>query len=358
MKYGNIKRRYGTPQIFHVEHKESQMKQSIIAIVLLAFASGSHAASFDCKKAATPVEKSICAEGQISDLDSLLMLSYKKALANAADPKSLKSEQRAWLTYVRNKCQDNICLKRVYNERLSVLNSIKAEEQLAKSQWETYSCEYDDWKKGISLDGRCHMEDTEINGHHASILTWPSGNKVSVEFINHQGENNICRLNGEAAVAAVSTEPSRKWFTGFTLDLNQELHWEKSPISSQRFLKAEAKADEAKAKAKAAKKAAQSQWETYSCVYMDLKKGISLDGRCHMEETEINGHYASIFTWPSGNGCDLNLKQPQQKERQRDLFFAKTESIVELLKLMPVNLKCQQHPVVSSAYRQDKISVL
>ena len=57
-------------------------------------------------------------------------------------------------------------------------------------------------------------------------------------------------------------------------------------------------------------------------------------------------------------GCDLNLKQPQQKERQRDLFFAKTESIVELLKLMPVNLKCQQHPVVSSAYRQDKISVL
>ena len=57
-------------------------------------------------------------------------------------------------------------------------------------------------------------------------------------------------------------------------------------------------------------------------------------------------------------GCDHNLKQPQQKERQRDLFFAKTESIVEPLKLMPVNLKCQQHPVVSSAYRQDKISVL
>jgi len=57
-------------------------------------------------------------------------------------------------------------------------------------------------------------------------------------------------------------------------------------------------------------------------------------------------------------GCSLNLKQPQQKERQRDLFFAKTVSIFEPLKLMPVNLRCQQHRVVSSAYRQDKISVL
>ncbi len=58
------------------------------------------------------------------------------------------------------------------------------------------------------------------------------------------------------------------------------------------------------------------------------------------------------------HGCGLNLKQPQQEERQRDLFFAKTVSIFEPLKLMPVNLKCQQPPVVSSAYRQDKIAVL
>ena len=57
-------------------------------------------------------------------------------------------------------------------------------------------------------------------------------------------------------------------------------------------------------------------------------------------------------------GCDLNLKPPQQKERQRDLFFAKTASIFEPSKLMPVNLKCQPHRVVSSAYRQDKIAVL
>ena len=57
-------------------------------------------------------------------------------------------------------------------------------------------------------------------------------------------------------------------------------------------------------------------------------------------------------------GCNLNLKQPQQKERHKGLFFAKTVSIFERLKLRPVNLRYQPHPVVSSAYRQDKIAVL
>ena len=108
------------------------MLQSIIAIVLLGFASGNHAASFDCAKAATQVEKSICAESQISDLDNLLMLSYKKALANAADSKSLKPEQRAWLANVRNKCQDSSCLRNAYEERIKQLNTYTTQKNEPK----------------------------------------------------------------------------------------------------------------------------------------------------------------------------------------------------------------------------------
>jgi hypothetical protein len=55
-------------------------------------------------------------------------------------------------------------------------------------------------------------------------------------------------------------------------------------------------------------------------------------------------------------GFSLNLKQRQPKEHQRDLFFAKTVSIFEPLKLMPLNLRCPPYRVVSSAYRQDKIA--
>ena len=100
------------------------MKSRIIALFFLTLASSSNAASFDCAKAATLVEKAICSERQLSDLDDLLMLSYKKALANTPDPNSVKLEQRAWLINIRNKCQDSNCLKSVYNARLSALNNI------------------------------------------------------------------------------------------------------------------------------------------------------------------------------------------------------------------------------------------
>lgn len=102
------------------------MKALFLAIAIFVFALASHAASFDCTKASTLVEKTICKEPQLSDLDDLLMQSYKIAMANTKDADTLKSQQKAWLTNVRNKCLDSVCLMRVYNERLTVLNSISA----------------------------------------------------------------------------------------------------------------------------------------------------------------------------------------------------------------------------------------
>ncbi len=87
----------------------------------------------------------------------------------------------------------------------------------------------------------------------------------------------------------------------------------------------------------------------------DWKKLADLIEIKPSEQAKFDKGYEPRAIW---EGCDLNLKQPQEEERQRDLFFAKTVSIFEPLKLMPVNLKCQPHRVVSSAYRQDKIAVL
>jgi hypothetical protein len=95
--------------------------------------------------------------------------------------------------------------------------------QAAQPKWETSSCEYMDLKSDITLTGRCHMESTEINGHFAYLFTWPSGNKVTVEYINSQSGHHIWRLNGEAAAAV---EINREHLKGFTLDLNQFLEWE------------------------------------------------------------------------------------------------------------------------------------
>ena len=81
------------------------------------------AAGFDCGKAVTPTEKSICADGRLSDLDCLLLEAYKKALANAPDPDAVKAEQRSWLNSGRNTCQTDVaCLTQAYNDRLAQLN--------------------------------------------------------------------------------------------------------------------------------------------------------------------------------------------------------------------------------------------
>ena len=102
------------------------MKKLGFLALLLAFSFNASAASFDCAKASTLVEKTICSDSQLSNLDDLLMQSYKKSLANSANPDGLKSEQRLWLTNERNKCPDVACLKRVYNQRLTVLNTVVA----------------------------------------------------------------------------------------------------------------------------------------------------------------------------------------------------------------------------------------
>ena len=96
----------------------------------------------------------------------------------------------------------------------------------ASSKWETYSCEYMDIKRDISLSGKCHKQEAEINGKFAYVLTWPSGGKVTVDYVNSQSGNHIWKINGQSAAAI---EVNREHLKGFSLDLNQMLEWQDRP---------------------------------------------------------------------------------------------------------------------------------
>ncbi|WP_244788336.1 lysozyme inhibitor LprI family protein [Cupriavidus pauculus] len=89
------------------------------ATALLCLSAVAHAASFDCKKAGTFVEKEICADASLSKLDDALTSNYRMMMAsNLGDGgASLKKEQRAWLAK-RNKCTTNKCLNDLYRERV------------------------------------------------------------------------------------------------------------------------------------------------------------------------------------------------------------------------------------------------
>lgn len=88
-----------------------------------------NAASFDCSKATTAQEKTICNTPSLSSLDEKLAKIYKEAMANALDPQALKNEQRAWLKETRSCNAVPACLERSYETRISLLLPKKSDVQ-------------------------------------------------------------------------------------------------------------------------------------------------------------------------------------------------------------------------------------
>jgi uncharacterized protein len=95
-----------------------------VGMIALATSSLALGASFDCAKASTSIEKTICSDKQLSELDDSLAVAYKNA-ASSSDSATVKARQRAWISDERNKCQDSSCLKAVYSKRLAELTNAK-----------------------------------------------------------------------------------------------------------------------------------------------------------------------------------------------------------------------------------------
>lgn len=88
----------------------------LAAAALAAIGVPACAASFDCGKAASRVEKLVCTDRTVSQQDEILAEAYKDALAKARDRASLKRWQKAWIER-RDNCADVACLKKLYAEQ-------------------------------------------------------------------------------------------------------------------------------------------------------------------------------------------------------------------------------------------------
>lgn len=117
-------------------------KLIVIFFFYFSLSSISYGASFDCNKASSVIEKVICTDKTLGDLDDSLQQTYKKALENSQDTNTLKTGQLEWLKNVRNRCSDKDCLTQVYTSRLMELNkqtktieALKAGEYLTEGGW-------------------------------------------------------------------------------------------------------------------------------------------------------------------------------------------------------------------------------
>lgn len=84
------------------------------------------AASFDCRRPAGGVERMICANRDLSQLDERLALSYKRFMSASAQPYDDQREHAKWLTE-RDACKDSACVRVRYGERLAQLRGESSE---------------------------------------------------------------------------------------------------------------------------------------------------------------------------------------------------------------------------------------
>ena len=78
------------------------------ALFCLVLIPSAQAASFDCGKASTFVEKAICTDKQLSGLDDQLAGLYKAGRAAAANSATLEADQKAWLEALVHQTEERI----------------------------------------------------------------------------------------------------------------------------------------------------------------------------------------------------------------------------------------------------------
>jgi uncharacterized protein len=91
----------------------------LFTFVFFVFVSG---ANFNCAKATTKVERMICADAQLSQLDSDMGEAYKKVYQMLEEKNLLRDTQRMWLKE-RETCETSDCISKSTKERISEIES-------------------------------------------------------------------------------------------------------------------------------------------------------------------------------------------------------------------------------------------
>ena len=94
---------------------------TLATVAVLLGVNVGQAASFDCAKASSSVEKAICSNSELSRLDDEMGEIYTEVLKVVADRPGVMIGQRDWLK-TRNQCDDDVCIKRMYKVRLDRLH--------------------------------------------------------------------------------------------------------------------------------------------------------------------------------------------------------------------------------------------
>lgn len=107
----------------------------MLAACLMVSAACAHAASFDCAKARSPMEKLICSDSKLSSMDEQLNAAFRDAVTRANAKPLLTTWQRSWLkSFDSTQCKDAKCLSIEFGKRIALLQSVASSTDPA-AQW-------------------------------------------------------------------------------------------------------------------------------------------------------------------------------------------------------------------------------
>ena len=108
----------------------------LFLFVLSIVSTSVSAASFDCAKASTKVEKFICSDDDLSQLDNELAKLYASVKRQSSD---IVNQQKNWLRQNRDACGTVDCLKLAYKNQIAHLkkcNQCLISEQAMLGKWQ------------------------------------------------------------------------------------------------------------------------------------------------------------------------------------------------------------------------------
>lgn len=103
-----------------MQKHNARLTPLILGWMVWVLALSAQAASFDCAKAQTKVEKLICADAELSKFDEELNVVYKTAVQDKQQADAIRKAQKRWMKE-RNGCADAGCVRDAYKMRLKTL---------------------------------------------------------------------------------------------------------------------------------------------------------------------------------------------------------------------------------------------
>ena len=189
------------------------MKAGLLFVVLpFCLADNVQAASFDCAKATTKIEKLICTDTVLSRLDEELAAAYKTALQDEKQAESIRQAQKEWMKE-RNSCTDVPCIKQAYDTRLQALATSTVN---APSDNKGTVAEQDITPNNMPLYGHCvDVQDPRNCGNFQS----GKGYTVCEKYLEHL--NSLSKM----PKCEVPVPPSFQHPAWEEVDVMQHLDW-------------------------------------------------------------------------------------------------------------------------------------